>query len=181
MKVEETKINGVKILTPSIHNDSRGSFFETFKSNVFSSYGLPNIFPQDNQVRSKHNVLRGLHYQLNQPQGKLVQVIVGSILDVAVDIRVGSPTFGKYHAEQISAKNKKIFYIPEGFAHGYVVISDFSIVLYKCTNVYDPEDEYGIKWDDPDLNIKWGISLPILNDKDDNLPYLQDQKCLPSY
>ena len=181
MKVEETKINGVKILTPSIHNDSRGSFFETFKSTVFSSYGLPNIFPQDNQVRSKHNVLRGLHYQLNQPQGKLVQVIVGSILDVAVDIRVGSPTFGKYHAEEISSKNKKIFYIPEGFAHGYLVLSEFSIVLYKCTNIYDPKDEYGVKWNDPDLDIKWGNKSPLLSEKDNTLPNLKDQQYLPRY
>ena len=142
---------------------------------------MPYNFPQDNQVRSKHKVLRGLHYQLNQPQGKLVQVIVGSIIDVAVDIRVGSSTFGKYHAEKLSAKNKKIFYIPEGFAHGYLVISEFSIVLYKCTSIYNPKDEYGIKWDDPDLDIKWGTNSPILNDKDTCLPYLQDQKWLPNY
>ena len=181
MKVEETNINGVKILTPLIHNDYRGSFFETFKSTTFRSYGLPDNFIQDNQVRSNQNVLRGLHYQLSHPQGKLVQVISGSILDVAVDIRVGSATFGKHYAVKLTSKNKKIFYIPEGFAHGYLVLSKSSIVLYKCTNVYYSGDEYGIKWDDPDLNIKWGIDVPVVSEKDNNLPYLKDQKYLAKY
>ena len=160
MKVEETKIKGVKIISPLIHNDTRGSFFETFKSTIYRSYGLPDSFVQDNQVRSNQNVLRGLHYQLSHPQGKLVQVVYGSILDVAVDIRLGSATFGKYHAVNLSSKNKKIFYIPEGFAHGYLVCSTFSIVLYKGTNIYNPEDEHGIKWNDPDLNIKWVLDYP---------------------
>ena len=179
MKVEETKIKGVKILTPSIHSDSRGSFFETFKSTTFSFIWSTKVnFVQDNQVRSNQNVLRGLHYQLSHPQGKLVQVVSGSILDVAVDIRVGSATFGEYHAVKLSSKNKKIFYIPEGFAHGYIVLSKFSIVLYKCTNIYNPGDEYGIKWDDPDLNIKWGNRFPLVSEKDNSLPYLKDQKSL---
>ena len=181
MKVKEAKIKGVKILSPVIHSDIRGSFFETFKSTIFRSYGLPVNFVQDNQVRSSQNVLRGLHYQLSYPQGKLVQVVSGSILDVAVDIRMGSATFGDYHAVNLSSKNKKIFYIPEGFAHGYIVLSKFSIVLYKCTNTYNPGDEYGIKWDDPDLNIKWGNRFPLVSDKDNSLPYLKDQKCLPKY
>ena len=181
MKVEETKIKGVKILSPLVHSDSRGSFFETFKSTTFRSFGLPNSFVQDNQVRSNQNVLRGLHYQLFQPQGKLVQVVYGSILDVAVDIRVGSATFGESHAVNLSSENKKIFYIPEGFAHGYLVCSKFSIVLYKCTNIYNPKDEYGIKWDDPDLNIKWGNRSPLISEKDKSLPTLKDQKQLPQY
>ena len=181
MKVEETKINGVKILTPVIHSDSRGSFFETFKATLFRSFDLPSKFCQDNQVISNQNVLRGLHYQLTNPQGKLVQVVSGSVLDVAVDIRVGSATFGEYHAVNLSSKNKKIFYIPEGFAHGYIVLSKFSIVLYKCTNTYNPGDEYGIKWDDPDLNIKWGNRFPLVSDKDNSHPYLKDQKYLPKY
>ena len=181
MKVEETKIKGVKILKPLIHNDSRGSFFETFKSTLFHSFDLPNNFCQDNQVISNQNVLRGLHYQLTHPQGKLVQVVFGSILDVAVDVRVGSATFGEHCAVNLSSENKQIFYIPEGFAHGYLVLSKSSIVLYKCTNIYNPSDEYGIKWDDADLNIKWGIRLPIISDKDNSLPYLKDQDNLPKY
>ena len=181
MKIEETEIKDVKIIRPTIYNDLRGTFFETFKSTCFESYELPNNFHQDNQVRSKKNVLRGLHYQLQNPQGKLVQVVFGSILDVAVDIRSGSPTFGKYHLVELSSNNKKIFYIPEGFAHGYLVLSEFSIVLYKCTNIYDPKDEHGIKWNDPDLGIKWGNKSPLLSNKDSKLPYLKDQKNLPHF
>ena len=181
MKVEETKIKGVKILTPLIHSDRRGSFFETFKSTLFRTLDLPINFRQDNQVMSNKNVLRGLHYQLRYPQGKLVQVVYGSILDVAVDIRLGSATFGEHYAVNLSSKNKKIFYIPEGFAHGYLVLSKFSIVLYKCTNIYNPSDEYGIKWDDPDLNINWGNSCPIISEKDKRFPYLKDQKNLTKY
>ena len=181
MKIEETEIKEVKIIRPTVFDDLRGSFFETFKSTIFESYGLPNNFHQDNQVRSKKDVLRGLHYQLSDMQGKLVQVVAGSILDVAVDIRVGSPTFRKYHLIELSSNNKKIFYIPEGFAHGYLVLSEFSVVLYKCTNIYNPKNEYGIKWNDPDLNIKWGNESPLLSEKDNSLPNLQDQKYLPKY
>ncbi len=181
MKIEETELEDVKIIRPSVYNDLRGTFFETFKSTVFKSNGLPDNFYQDNQVRSKKNVLRGLHYQLQNPQGKLVQVVFGSILDVAVDIRVGSPTFGEYHLVELSSKNKKIFYVPEGFAHGYLVLSEFSTVLYKCTNIYDFKDEHGIKWNDPDLSIKWGNKSPILSEKDNGLPNLKDQKYLPKY
>tara|TARA_B100000900_G_C20542502_1_gene701100 strand:+ start:469 stop:1014 length:546 start_codon:yes stop_codon:yes gene_type:complete len=181
MKIEETKIKEVKIITPLVYDDIRGSFFETFKSTLFESNGLPNNFHQDNQVRSKKDVLRGLHYQLSEPQGKLVQVVFGSILDVAVDIRVGSPTFGEYHSINLSSSNKKIFYIPEGFAHGYLVLSKFSIVQYKCTSVYNPEDEYGIKWNDSDLNINWENESPLLSEKDNGLPYLRHQKHLPNY
>lgn len=181
MQVEETEIKEVKIIRPTVLDDLRGSFFETFKSTFFESYGLPNNFHQDNQVRSKKDVLRGLHYQLSDPQGKLVQVAFGSILDVAVDIRVGSPTFGKYHLIKLSSENKKMFYIPKGFAHGYLALSEFSVVLYKCTSIYNPKDEHGIKWNDPDLNIKWGIKSPLLSEKDNCLPNLKHQKYLPKY
>ena len=181
MKIEETKIKEVKIITPIVYDDIRGSFFETFKSTLFESNGLPNNFHQDNQVRSKKDVLRGLHYQLSEPQGKLVQVVFGSILDVAVDIRVGSPTFGKYHSIKLSSRNKKIFYIPEGFAHGYLVTSPDSIVLYKCTNIYDDKDEYGIRWDDKTIGIKWGDVKPILSSRDQKLPTLNNQPFLPKY
>ena len=181
MKIEQTEIKDVKIIRPSVYKDLRGAFFETFKSTLFESCELPNNFHQDNQVRSKKDVLRGLHYQLKNPQGKLVQVVLGSILDVAVDIRLGSPTFGKYHLVELSSKNKKIFYIPEGFAHGYLVMSEKSIVSYKCTNLYNPKDEFGIKWNDKTIGIDWGNNSPTISNKDDNLPFLKDQKFLPKY
>ena len=179
MKIK--KLDGVKIISPKVFKDSRGYFFESFKSIKFLEYGLPYNFNQDNQVGSKKNVLRGLHYQLNKPQGKLIRVVSGSILDVAVDIRLGSPTFGKYQLAELSDKNKNIFYVPEGFAHGYLVTSEESIVVYKCTNIYNPNDEYGIKWNDPDIDIKWGIKSPKLSEKDESHPFLKDQNFLPKY
>ena len=153
MKTENTQIEDIKVITPKVFNDNRGCFFETFKANAFLDQGLPSDFVQDNEVRSKKDVLRGLHYQLKKPQGKLVRVVYGNILDVAVDIRIGSPTFGQYHLVELSAENKKIFFIPEGFANGYLVTSNDSIVLYKCTNIYDGKDEYGIRWDDQTIGI----------------------------
>ena len=168
MLIEDTAIKEVKILNPKIHIDERGFFFESFKSSFNNDNHLPSTFVQDNEVLSGKGVLRGLHYQLNNPQGKLVRAVVGSILDVAVDIRLGSPTFGKFVMAELSSKNKKIFYIPEGFAHGYLVTSDESVVLYKCTNLYNPNDEYGIKWDDKDIGINWNYSSPVLSEKDIN-------------
>ncbi len=179
MIIKDCKIEGLKIITPKIHTDNRGCFFETFKSKVFEENGLPNNFLQDNQVISKRGVLRGLHFQLNKPQGKFIQVIVGAILDVAVDLRLGSSTFGKHQLVELSDKNKKLFYIPEGFAHGYLVISDYSIVVYKCTNIYDANSEYGIKWNDPDIGINWDNKFPLLSEKDKKLPMLKDQNFLP--
>ena len=160
----------VKIITPSVYDDIRGSFLKLLSLHSSNRMDFPLIFTFKIFRVSKKDVLRGLHYQLSEPQGKLVQVVFGSILDVAVDIRVGSPTFGKYYSTKLSSKNKKIFYIPEGFAHGYLVLSEFSIVQYKCTNIYNPKDEYGIKWNDPDLNIKWGNESPLLSEKDNCLP-----------
>ena len=181
MLIEDTAIKEVKILNPKIHMDERGCFFESFKSSFNNENGLPSTFVQDNEVCSGKGVLRGLHYQLNNPQGKLVRAVVGSILDVAVDIRLGSPTFGKFVMAELSSKNKKIFYIPEGFAHGYLVTSDESVVLYKCTNLYNPNDEYGIKWDDKDIGINWNYSSPVLSEKDNKLPTINNQKFLPKY
>ena len=181
MLIEDTMIKEVKILNPKIHMDERGCFFESFKSTFNNDNGLPSTFVQDNEVWSRRGVLRGLHYQLNNPQGKLVRAVVGSILDVAVDIRLGSPTFGKFVMAELSSKNKKIFYIPEGFAHGYLVTSDESVVLYKCTNLYNPNDEYGIKWDDNDIGINWNYSSPIISEKDKKLPTIDNQKFLPKY
>ena len=181
MKIENTKIEDIKVITPKVFNDNRGCFFETFKSNTFLDQGLPENFVQDNEVRSKKDVLRGLHYQLKKPQGKLVRVVYGNILDVAVDIRTESPTFGQYYLVELSAENKKIFFIQEGFAHGYLVTSPDSIVLYKCTNIYDHKDEYGIRWDDKTIGIKWGDVNPIISSRDQNLPTLNSQSFLPQY
>ena len=181
MKFINTNIELVKIIEPEIHSDTRGYFFESFKSNLFHHNKIPDTFLQDNEVRSKRSVLRGLHYQLRNPQGKLVRVIYGSILDVAVDIRCGSPTFGQYVSVKLTDKNKRILYVPPGFAHGYLVMSNDSIVVYKCTNEYNPRDEYGIRWDDSDINIKWQIQDPIISKRDENLPLLKNQKLLPKY
>ena len=181
MKFTNTNIELVKIIEPEIHSDTRGYFFESFKSTLFHENKIPNTFLQDNEVRSKRSVLRGLHYQLRNPQGKLVRVIYGSILDVAVDIRCGSPTFGQYVSVKLTDKNKRILYVPPGFAHGYLVMSNDSIVIYKCTNEYNPGDEYGIRWDDSDINIKWQIQDPIISKRDENLPLLKNQKLLPKY
>ena len=142
---------------------------------------MPAEFVQDNEVRSKKNALRGLHYQLDKPQGKLVRVVHGNILDVAVDIRIGSPTFGQHHMVELSAENKKMFFVPEGFAHGYLVTSQESIVLYKCTNIYNAKDEHGIRWDDATIGVSWGNKNPILSERDKNLPALEEQKFLPEY
>ena len=181
MLIENTEINDVKVVNPLVHNDNRGYLFESYSWKNFKDNGLPTHFVQDYEVSSNRGVLRGLHYQLEFPQGKLVRAVVGTILDVAVDIRLGSQTYGRYVTVELSAENKKMLYVPEGFAHGYLVLSDKSIVSYKCTNFYNPNDEYGIKWDDADLNIKWGIGFPIISEKDDSLPYLKDQKNLPKY
>ena len=182
MLVENTEINEVKIIHPQIHNDNRGYFFESYSLKSFKDNGLPDHFNQDNEVFSeKKSVLRGLHYQLEFPQGKIVRAVIGSILDVAVDVRVGSPTYSKYVMVELSSENKKMLYIPEGFAHGYLVISEKSIVSYKCTNLYNPNDEYGIKWNDKTIGIDWGNNSPIISKKDENLPFLKDQKFLPKY
>lgn len=179
--IKESAIKGVKIITPHIHIDSRGYFFESFNANDFKKLGLPLKYLQDNQAFSKKVTLRGLHYQLKYPQGKLVRVIQGEVFDVAVDIRKGSPTFGKYEGLHLSDKNNIIMYIPEGFAHGYLVLSETAIFQYKCTNIYHPEDEYGLLWSDEEINIQWPIKDPILSTKDKSLPTLQlvDKKHLP--
>ena len=179
--IEDSKISGIKIITPKIYKDDRGYFFESFNANDFKKLGLPIKYLQENQAYSKKGTIRGLHYQLKYPQGKLVRVIQGEVFDVAVDIRRGSPTFGKYDGLHISDKNNKIMYIPEGFAHGYVVLSETAIFQYKCTEIYHPEDEYGLLWNDKDLKIQWPVINPILSNKDKSLPSLQfvNKKYLP--
>ena len=181
MIVKNTTLDGVKIITPTVFEDERGYFFESYKAPIFKNNDLPINFVQDNEVKSTKGVLRGLHYQFNRPQGKLVRVVSGSILDVAVDIRKGSPTFGQSEIVHLTAENNKILYIPEGFAHGYLVTSSESIVVYKCTDIYDPNDQFGIIWNDETIGVDWTYDSPILSEKDLILPALKDQQFLPEY
>ena len=148
-------IEGLCVITPAVFGDARGYFMETYNQNDMKAAGLDMVFVQDNQSSSSKGVLRGLHFQINHPQGKLVRVISGEVFDVAVDLRKGSETYGKWHGEILSAENKKQFYIPEGFAHGFLVLSDTAEFCYKCTDFYHPGDEGGIIWNDPDIGIKW--------------------------
>lgn len=150
-------ITGLWIIETKAFGDTRGSFMETFNRRDFTAAGLETEFVQDNQSRSARGVLRGLHFQKNRPQGKLVRVIEGEIYDVAVDIRPGSSTYGKWHAERLSGANRLQFYIPPGFGHGFLVLSTEATVAYKCTVSYDPGDEDGIRWDDPTLAITWPL------------------------
>lgn len=168
-KFNKTSIEGVYIIEPQVFGDNRGYFMETYHKEVFSENGLDMEFVQDNQSKSKKGVLRGLHFQYTQPQGKLVRVISGEVFDVAVDLRKDSPTYGKWEGVLLSAENKKQFYIPEGFAHGFVVLSDTAEFTYKCTDFYKADDEGGIKWDDPEIGIDWPIDDVdeiILSEKD---------------
>ena len=181
MIVKNTLLDGVKIITPTVFEDERGYFFESYKAPIFKNNDLPINFVQDNEVKSTKGVLRGLHYQFNRPQGKLVRVISGSILDVAVDIRKGSPTFGQSEIVHLTAENNKMLYIPEGFAHGYLVTSSESIVVYKCTDIYNPNDQFGIIWNDKTIGVDWTYDSPILSEKDLMLPALNDQQFLPEY
>jgi dTDP-4-dehydrorhamnose 3,5-epimerase len=165
----KTKIDGVYIIETGVFGDNRGYFMETYNYNDFKDAGLHMVFIQDNQSSSKKGVLRGLHFQKTHPQGKLVRVIKGEVFDVAVDIRKGSKTFGKWVGVILSEENKKQFYIPEGFAHGFLVLSDEAEFCYKCTDFYHPEDEGGIAWDDKEIGIEWpmeGIDKVILSEKD---------------
>lgn len=164
-----TDIPGVVSIEPRVFEDHRGFFLETYQAEKFSKAGIVANFVQDNHSRSKQGILRGLHYQIRHPQGKLVRVVVGEIFDVAVDIRRTSPTFGKWTSATLSAQNKHQLWIPVGFAHGFYVLSDWAEVLYKTTDFYDPEGERCIAWDDPKLNITWPIlpgDGPVLSPKD---------------
>lgn len=174
MKVTETKIAGVLIIEPKVFGDSRGFFLETFHATRYAEYGIESNFVQDNYSRSAKGVLRGLHYQKNHPQGKLVSVTSGVVLDVAVDIRQDSSTFGQWVGITLSADDHKQFYIPPGLAHGFCVLSETADFQYKCTDYYHPEDEASIRWNDPDIAIEWNISDPILSEKDAKAPFLKD-------
>ena len=176
ISVEKAPIEGLYVITPAVHGDSRGYFMETYNLNDMKEFGLDMTFVQDNQSCSTKGVLRGLHFQKEFPQGKLVRVIKGEVFDVAVDIRNGSETYGKWFGTILSEENKKQFYISPGFAHGFLVLSDVAEFCYKCTDFYHPGDEGGIIWDDPDIGIDWPkVDAEILlSDKDKAQPRLKD-------
>ena len=169
IKVTKCDIEGLYVIEPTVFGDNRGFFMETYNQNDFHEAGLDMVFVQDNQSMSTKGVLRGLHFQKEFPQGKLVRVVRGKVFDVAVDLRSNSPTYGKWFGVELSAENKKQFYISEGFAHGFVVLSDEAEFVYKCTDFYHPGDEGGVLWNDPDIGIDWPIPEdmePVLSEKD---------------
>jgi dTDP-4-dehydrorhamnose 3,5-epimerase len=172
MKVLEISLPDVLLIEPDVFTDDRGSFMETFHQRKYAEGGIDRIFVQDNLSHSKRGTIRGLHYQLRHPQGKLVYVITGEIFDVAVDIRFGSPYFGKWVGSLLSSENKRQIFIPEGFAHGFCVMSKTADVLYKCSDLYAPDDDRGLFWADPTIGIDWPIKTPILSKKDSQNPRL---------
>jgi dTDP-4-dehydrorhamnose 3,5-epimerase len=183
MQRTETSLPGVCELRPVVHRDARGSFLETYHHAKFAAIGIAETFLQDNHSTSFRGTLRGLHYQLLHAQAKLCRVIEGEALDVAVDIRVGSPTFGKWAGVRLSAKKQNLIYIPVGFAHGFLALTETVQFLYKCSNYYAPTDEHGILWNDPALGIEWGEHSPVLSQKDTDNPKLADvpRELLPQY
>ncbi len=179
MEVIKAKIPGLLILKPVVYEDNRGYFFESYNKSSFERIGIKNSFVQDNQSKSIYGVLRGLHYQLEPfAQSKLVRVLKGKVWDVAVDLRKNSPTYKEYFGLELSEENKLQFFIPKGFAHGFVVLTDYAEVLYKCDNFYSKEHDGGIRFDDPEIGIDWPVEMAklILSEKDKNLPYLKDAK-----
>jgi len=187
MNIITTNLPGVIVIEPKVYVDKRGFFLETFREDVLLQAGINEHFVQDNHTRSSQGVLRGLHYQMTQTQGKLVRVATGSVFDVVVDVRSGSPTFGQWFGTELNEDNIKMIYVPPGFAHGFVVLSETADFIYKCTDYYHPESEQGIAWDDPDLNIDWSIAEIAekisLSDKDKQNVKLKDQPAekLPAY
>jgi dTDP-4-dehydrorhamnose 3,5-epimerase len=176
-----TELPEVMLVEPELHRDERGFFLETYHAEKFRAGGIAVRFVQDNHSGSRQGILRGLHAQCRRPQGKLVRVVEGEVFDVALDIRRGSSTFARWVAVRLSAENFRQCYIPPGFAHGFCVVTAFAQVEYKCTNVYDPDDQITIRWNDPDLAIPWPIQAPILSAKDASAPTLRDvMHCLPS-
>ncbi len=178
-----TDIQGLILVEPDIFPDARGHFVELFRADRYRDAGITRAFVQDNRSHSKRGVLRGLHYQAGHPQGKLVTVIQGEILDVAVDLRRGSPTFGKHFSCVLSFENRRQLYIPEGFAHGLCALSETADVMYKCTEFYYPNDDFGVRWNDPTLKIAWPLANPTLSPKDAALPLLSEipEERLPRY
>lgn len=170
MKFLPTALPGVVIIEPRVHTDARGFFLESFRASDFSAAGLPAEFVQENHSRSVPGTVRGLHFQCRHPQGKLVRIVRGAVIDVAVDIRRGSPTFGRWVSVELSAANKRQVYIPPGFAHGFCVPEVESEMVYKCTDYYAADDQHGVQWNDPSLAIPWPVAEPVLSERD--LTYL---------
>jgi dTDP-4-dehydrorhamnose 3,5-epimerase len=183
VKVVETKLPSVFIVEPDVFGDERGFFMESFNGKRYEESGLPGGFVQDNLSYSARGVLRGLHFQNPRPQGKLVSVLEGEVFDVAVDIRVGSPTFGEWEGVSLSAENKRQFYVPPDFAHGFVVVSEVALFFYKCTDYYAPESEGTILWNDPEIGVEWPVESPKLSAKDADAPLLSEapEGLLPRY
>ena len=175
MKIKESHLSRVLLIEPDVYNDERGFFLETWHQGRYRDGHFPDVaFVQDNHSRSARGVLRGLHFQKDFPQGKLVQVCRGRVFDVAVDIRIGSPEFGRWVGHELSDDNHHQLWIPPGFAHGFCTLSDSADLMYKCTDIYRADDDFGITWDDPRIAVQWPISDPLLSDKDKELPTLSD-------
>jgi dTDP-4-dehydrorhamnose 3,5-epimerase len=175
MIIEQTAIPDVLIIKPPVFSDERGYFFESYHRERFSKAGIPVDFVQDNESKSQKNVLRGLHLQRPPfAQGKLIRVVQGAVLDIAVDVRTNSPHFGKWVSTMLSGENKWMFWIPPGFAHGFLTLEEGTVFSYKCTQFYNKESEMAIRWNDPDFAIDWGISDPVLSEKDKTAPLFRD-------
>ena len=182
MRIVPTPLPGVLLIEPRVFRDERGFFLESFNAERFGEHGLPTVFRQDNHSHSVHGVLRGLHYQLHRPQGKLVSVVRGRVFDVAVDIRRGSPTFGKWYGTVLSEEDPRYLWIPPGFAHGFCTLSESADFVYKCTDVYVGSDDRGVLWSDPLIGIEWPLSNPLLSEKDQKMaPLSATRTDLPSY
>ena len=181
MKVKETSLPGVLLLEPKVFADARGFFLETYNASRFREIGIEETFVQDNHSRSARGVVRGLHYQQPRPQGKLVRCSRGTLFDVAVDIRRGSPHFGKWFGAELSEENMHMLWIPGGFAHGFCALTEFADLMYKCTELYDPTADRAIAWNDPQIGIEWPVENPVLSQKDAAAPMLKDAKVLPSF
>lgn len=181
MNVVKTDLPEVLILEPKLFGDQRGFFLETYQFGRYAEAGIARAFVQDNLSRSAYGVLRGLHLQNPSTQGKLVSAMRGRVLDVAVDVRVGSPNFGRHVAVELSEENRRQLWVPRGFAHGFAVLSETADFFYKCDDLYSPKDEISVRWDDPAIGIQWGIESPALSAKDAVAPLLADVKNLPVY
>jgi dTDP-4-dehydrorhamnose 3,5-epimerase len=181
MKVVTTELPDVLIVEPKLFGDERGFFLETYQLGRYAESGIARPFVQDNLSRSGYGVLRGLHLQNPSTQGKLVSVMRGKVLDVAVDVRVGSPTFGRHVAVELTEENRRQLWVPRGFAHGFVVLSETAEFFYKCDNAYSPQDEIVVRWDDPSIGISWGVEKPSLSPRDAAAPKLADVANLPVY
>ncbi|MGH8147088.1 MAG: dTDP-4-dehydrorhamnose 3,5-epimerase [Rhodanobacteraceae bacterium] len=174
LKRINTDLEDVCVIEPIVHGDARGYFFESFHAEKYEALGIDVRFVQSNVSRSAKGVLRGLHYQWPHPQGKLVSVLEGEVYDVAVDIRRGSPTFGRWEAAMLTAANHRQLWIPEGFAHGFCVVSDAATFMYQCTALYDPQADAGVRWNDAAIAIDWPVASPLLSAKDEQMPFLAD-------